>query len=553
MKILSFVYGEHCSGLSVFVDSRPIISYEEERFSRIKTSTDFQQLFFRIPILSIAELHHKDCVDINKFDVYLFPKTHDPKALDGFYNNVGKFYKSINYPFDLVNIKNKSSFYDHHGSHCALAYYTSGFVDKKCLIVSMDALGGDYSAKYFLGENNKMKYIDGIDKSRVSFGLYYAMLTEFLGFCRLKDEGKIVGMSSHGELHDDLITMFSDSIGDIEGIKTRKNVHNDGDIFLSLYQRYFNSNGSKFYKNTYNKNCLAAAGQTAFENKICELLNNLHNLHPEYDHLCLSGGVFANVKLNKKISELPWVNDLYITPPMGDEGLTLGSCLLYNSLNNKQDVFRLDNVYFGNKFSDQEIIDTYTTDKYIEIVEHECLDIDKVANLLDDGNIIGLFQGRMEYGPRALGHRSILADATKIGTYKKLNDRLKRNDFMPFAPVVLSEYADEVFDINKGRYAAEFMTMLYDTKINWQIKIPSAIHPIDKTARIQIVHEEKNKLLYDILKSYHKVTNVPVLINTSFNVHDEPIVCWPENAMDHLVNGIVDYLIIENRLFRLKK
>jgi len=553
MKILSFTYGEHCSGLTTFLDSRPIISYQEERFTRVKTSTDFQKLFFRIPIYSISELHNKDLVDINKFDAYLFPKTHNPIYLEKFLENVGILYKNMNYPFDVDTIKDKLSFYDHHGSHCALAYYTSGFVDKKCLIVSMDALGDDYSAKYFLGENNKMKYIDGIDKSRVSFGMYYAMLTEFLGFCRLKDEGKIVGMSSHGDIHHDLITMFSEAIGDIDGIKTRKNVHNDGDVFLSVYQRFFNSNGSKFYKNPYNMNCLARAGQIAFENKICEILNNLHDLYPEYDYVCLSGGVFANVKLNKVIGELPWVKDLYITPPMGDEGLPMGACLLFNSLNNKQDVFRLNDVYFGNKFSEQEIVSTYTSDKYIDIIEHQDLDIDKVVDLLDEGHIIGLFQGKMEYGPRALGNRTILADATKVDTYKKLNDRLQRNDCMPFAPVVLEKYADEVFDINKGRYSAEFMTMLYNTRIGWQRKIPSAIHPIDKTARIQLVYEEKNKLLYDILNSYHKKTKVPVLINTSFNIHDEPIVCWPENAIDHLVNGVVDYLIIENKFFSLKK
>jgi carbamoyltransferase len=553
MRILSFTYGEHCAGLTMFNNNRSVACYEEERFTRIKTSTDFRESIFREPIYSICEMHNKDQIDINKFDAYLFPKHYNQIVYDTVLKNIFNVYRNMNYAVDEEHIRNNSSYYDHHGSHCALAYYTSGFANKKCLVVSMDGMGDDYSAKYFLGENNKMKYIDGIDKSRISFGMYYVMLTEFLGFQRLKDEGKIVGMSSHGDLHDDLVRMFDDAIGPIDNIKTRKIVNNDGDIFLSLYQRYFNSNGSRFYKGTYNLNCLAKAGQYVFEKKICEVLNNLHDLYPEYDHLCLSGGVFANVKLNKVIGELSWVKDLYITPPMGDEGLTMGSCLLYSSLNNNQDVYRLDDVYLGNKFSDKEIVDTYTTDKYIDLVEHEIVDIDVVSKLLDSGYIVGLFQGRMEYGPRALGNRSILADATKSGTYKKLNDRLKRNDFMPFAPVVLAEYADDIFDIKKARHSAEFMTMLYDTKSEWHGKIPSAIHPVDKTARIQLVYENKNKLLYDILQSYHKRTNVPVLINTSFNVHEEPIVCWPENALNHLVNGIVDYLIIENRLFRLKK
>jgi carbamoyltransferase len=300
-------------------------------------------------------------------------------------------------------------------------------------------------------------------------------------------------------------------------------------------------------------NDIAAAGQIVFENKVCELLNNLHDLYPEYDHVCLSGGIFANVKVNKRINELPWVKEVYITPPMGDEGLTLGSGLLYNSTNKKQDVFRLNDVYLGGDYNDIEIQNTIFDVKFKDKFVCEDLDVDRVAKLLDEQHIVGLFQGRMEYGPRALGNRTILADARSAEAYDKLNDRLNRNDCMPFAPVVLAEYADDIFKIEKSRYTAEFMTMLYDTRIDWHDRIPSALHPIDKTARIQLVYEEKNKLLYDILKSFYIRTSVPVLINTSFNIHEEPIVCWPENAFDHLVNGIVDYLIVENKLYSLKK
>ncbi len=124
---------------------------------------------------------------------------------------------------------------------------------------------------------------------------------------------------------------------------------------------------------------------------------------------------------------------------------------------------------------------------------------------------------------------------------------------MPFAPVVLAKYADQVFDIKKSRYTSEFMSMLYDTKPEWQNRIPAAVHPVDKTARIQLVYKEKNKLLYDILVSFYNLTGIPLLVNTSFNIHEEPIVCWPENAVQHLVNGIVDYLIIENKLYYLEK
>lgn len=548
MRILSFIYGEHCSGLSVIENGRPVYCYEEERFCRVKTSTDWRNLYFRLPIMSLYELKYKNNIDINDFDLYIFP--HLPQLPNSFEIYINEMADRCNWYLDVDKIKSRSMEYDHHGSHCALAYYTSGFVNKKCLVVSIDALGSNYSAKYYLGENNKMVYIDGLEVGRISFGAYYAMLTEFLGFQRLKDEGKIVGMSSHGKIHDSLVNIFDKSIGLIDGIKTKYMNDGDSEMFINFYSNYFKTNGSKFYKNQNTMNDIAACGQHVFENKICELLNNLHKMYPEYDHLCLSGGVFANVKLNKRINELSWVKEVYITPPMGDEGLTLGGALYVNSIKNDQDIFRLNNVYLGSEYNNNEIENTII-DKFNDVFS-EPLDVEKISKLLSDGHIVGLFQGRMEYGPRALGNRTILADASKSDTYNKLNSRLHRNDCMPFAPVVLAEHANKVFKVDKSLYTAEFMTMLYDTHSEWHDRIPAALHPIDKTARIQLVYEDKNKLLYDILQSFYNRTNIPVLINTSFNVHEEPIVCWPENALEHLKNGIVDYLIIEDRLYYYK-
>ncbi len=547
MKILSFVYGEHCCGLAVIENGRPKYCYEEERFTRVKTSTDWRNLYFRFPIMSLYEMQYKNRDDINSFDLYLFPKV-DGTEKDTFEYFFTDVVPRCNWHIDVDRMRSKSVCYDHHDAHCALAYYTSGFVDTKCLVVSIDALGCNYSAKYYIGENNRMTYIDGIEAGRVSFGMYYAMLTEFLGFQRLKDEGKIVGMSSHGGILDTDYKLFGDTIGPLDGIKTRMLPNKfDGNMFLDFYVPFFKMFGSTFYKSRDSMNNLAAAGQLVFEDKVCELLNNLHKLYPDCEHLCLSGGIFANVKLNKRINELPWVREVYITPPMGDEGLPLGAGLLHNK---EQSVFRLNDVYFGSGYSQQEI-DASVRDKYSD-VECEDLDVNVVGKLLSAGHIVGLFQGRMEYGPRALGNRTILADPSKSDTYNKLNGRLHRNDCMPFAPVVLAEYAKNIFKIDKSEYAAEFMTMLYDTHEEWHNKIPAALHPIDKTARIQLVYEDKNKLLYDIIKAFYLRTSIPVLVNTSFNVHEEPIVCWPENALEHLKNGIVDYLIIENKLYYYK-
>ena len=149
-------------------------------------------------------------------------------------------------------------------------------------------------------------------------------------------------------------------------------------------------------------------------------------------------------------------------------------------------------------------------------------------------------------------NRSIIADPSVPGTYKKVNDRLQRNDNMPFAPVVLDTYADSVFNVTKSRYTAEFMALLYDTHVEWHDKIPAVVHPVDKTARIQIVTPISNNKFYNLLTKFHAVTQIPVLLNTSFNVHGEPIVCHPKEAFVHLDNEIVDILVINNKVYTKK-
>jgi carbamoyltransferase len=172
-----------------------------------------------------------------------------------------------------------------------------------------------------------------------------------------------------------------------------------------------------------------------------------------------------------------------------------------------------------------------------------------VVNLLLDKKIVGLYQGRSESGPRALGNRSIICDCTHPETYQILNGRLQRNDYMPFAPVVLDEDVDRIFHLNKSRYACEFMTILVDTKDEWRDKIPTVVHPVDKTARIQIVTDKSNPLLHAILKKYKEITGVGILVNTSFNVHNEPIVEFPHEAFNHLRNRVVDFLVTPYAMF----
>jgi carbamoyltransferase len=200
-------------------------------------------------------------------------------------------------------------------------------------------------------------------------------------------------------------------------------------------------------------------------------------------------------------------------------------------------------VFLGTEYTRDEIFacsDGFKKDPFY---------LNVVVNLLLDKKIVGLYQGRSESGPRALGNRSIICDCTHPDTYEKLNGKLQRNDYMPFAPAVLDEDVDRIFHLDKSKYSCEFMTILVDTKPEWRDKIPTVVHPIDKTARIQIVTDKSNPLLHAILKKYKEITGVGILVNTSFNVHNEPIVEKPQEAFNHLKNGVIDFLVTPYAMF----
>ena len=533
IKILGIQGGSHSCGLAGVEDGKILFSFEEERFNRIRTYKDFHDDWFRYPLLSKNNLY-KVNFDYTQVDY-----------ITGFQNSdiIKTMWESMNMgPFP----EHKYRKINHHEAHCTLAYYCSGFKDD-ALVISIDASGETHSNKVYLGSKGDLTYIDGIDLSYKSLGHYYAMLTEFLGFKRLKDEGKVVGIASHGNFIKEIYDVFNECIV-IDGIKTDKDNSNipSGGVYEDFYNIWFKKFGSEFTANL--KNDIAYNGQLVFEEKIIEIFNNLHKKHPNIKKVALAGGVFANVKLNKKINELEWVDEVFIAPPMGDEGLSLGCALAtYKSLNPNFMPFKLNNIFLGTEYSDEEF--EFDKNKFNKRPYNK----EQLAYDLKEGKIVGWFQGRYEHGPRALCNRSIIADPSIPGTYKKVNDRLQRNDFMPFAPVVIDKYANKVFNVTKSTYTAEFMTMLYDTRKEWQDKIPAVVHPIDKTARIQIVTENNNPKFYELINKFNDITNIPVLMNTSFNIHGEPIVCHPEEGFVHLGNNIVDILVINDYIYTKNK
>ena len=283
--------------------------------------------------------------------------------------------------------------------------------------------------------------------------------------------------------------------------------------------------------------------QKITEDLFLKFLEDLHVRFPDYKKICFSGGLFANVKLNQKINNLNWVEEIYIMPPMGDEGLSLGACILKSvQLGEISKPFKLDNVFFGKDYSNEYILESLKNYNF-KVTNYEPK---KIAEDLNNGEIIGWFQNKFEYGPRSLGARSILVRPTDISTHKELNSRLKRHDTMPFAPIVLDDYFDEIFENPKSKYAAEFMTICYNTKEEWIEKIPAVIQKSDKTARPQLVNKNSNPKFWEILNEYKLLSNIPVLLNTSFNSHNEPIIDKPEHAFESLKNKIIDKLVIND-------
>ena len=534
MRILGLSAGSHSCGISLIEDGKIIFSLEEERHTRVKVYKDFYGDYFRYPQQSIIEAINKFNLDTDSID---YITSYYPK------HEVKMFWESMNLG---VFPEQKFIFVDHHDSHAATAYYMSGF-DEDTLVVTMDASGGQYSAKYFIGSDSHLEYIDGLDLTRKSFGHYYAMLTEFLGFKRLKDEGKVVGMAAHGR-HDIISYQAFNECIKIEGVHTDRDQSDVlfGQVYVDFYTKYYKTLGSKVFFGT--KADLAYTGQLVFEEKILQVFNNLHNMYPNVKKVAVAGGVFANVKLNKRINELYWVDEMFVAPPMGDEGCPLGCTLMVHKMFTPDfKPFRLDNMFMGTSYTDAEVGEHYWDQNKFS---REIFTPELAAKYLAEGKIMGVFNGRYEHGPRALGNRSIIGEVTNPDTYDKINNKLQRNDFMPFAPAVMEEHADTIFNVTKSRYTAEFMTMLYDTRPEWADRIPTVVHPKDKTARIQIVTKTSNPTFYKILDEYNKITGVPVLLNTSFNVHEEPIVCHPNEAFNHLENDVVDLLIINNFIYK---
>ena len=525
-SIYSFFAGSHSATSALVVDGEIKYVIEEERLTRIKAGDGYESF----PDLSSSKIVDLSGLQIKDADhrimVEPVPDLYADELTNGRYERVS-----------------------HHDSHCYGAYFTSG-MDGKVMTISYDG-GGDKSVmKIYLCEDGKMTLFKSMDFS--TFG----SISHLWGFSTMhmmgwddyggpiwkicKDEGKLMGMAADGHYDQNIINMLKTVIT-YKDLKFSPSYTAGKTKFLVDSLRVMGYFNSKENREIFSYNL-----QYYTNDMFIRFMNDLHKLHPEYRKFAFSGGLFANVKLNQQINELDFVDEIYVYPAMGDEGLPLGACIKKAvELGEITKPIKLQNMFFGIGYSDEEV-DEFSK-KYK--LKKEKYDSKVIAQDLDNGKIIGWYQDRFEHGPRALGARSILVKPTEIKTHKLLNERLRRYEIMPFAPIVMDEYFDEIFYPSKSKYSAEFMTVCYSTRESWIKKIPAVIQKSDKSARPQIVVKNKNEKFWGILNEYNKISGIPVLLNTSFNSHNEPIIDSPNQAFDTLEKGIVDKLVIGNYVY----
>ncbi|MBU1201221.1 MAG: hypothetical protein KKA51_01860 [Nanoarchaeota archaeon] len=502
-----------------------LFALNEERVSRKKLTSKYPKLS-----KEITELHFKKKAKIitagyfNHFGIS--ENLYQAYYSDNFFSFIPKKEIFLEIARKGIILLSKLLFrnrVEHHLCHAASAYYTSGL--KKSLIITMDAYGDGHSTTVSVGTNNKIKFLEkhvwGCSPAQL-----YARITEYLGFKSHRHEGKVTGLAAYGN-PEKTIRVFRKLLWfDKKKIESAR--------FLI---RGYNKERFDELLGSFSREDIAAGLQKRCEEVTCKFISFWVEKTNIKD-ICLSGGLFANVKINQRIHELPNVNSVYVFPHMGDGGLAIGAALAYT----KPMPTKLETIYLGPEYSDEETKKELDKNK-LKYEKFENIE-EEIAKLLAKGKVVARFNEKMEYGPRALGNRSILYQTTDKTVNDWLNKKLKRTEFMPFAPATLWEHKEECYENTKGaEHTAKYMTITFNCTEQMKKQSPGVVH-IDGTARPQLVTKEDNKSFHKIIKEYHKITNIPSIINTSFNIHEEPIVMSPKDAINAYKESKLDNLAI---------
>jgi len=553
----------HDSAAAVLKDGNVIAAVEEERFSRIKFDDGFPKRSINW-CLKEAGINAESIDSVAFYDkpVLKFERLLDnyiavaPRGLFSFLDVIPKWIHKRLWVKNEINkhlngFKGEIIFPEHHMSHAAHTFFTSPF--DEAAILTVDGVGEWSTTTFGTGKDTSINLINDIRWPH-SVGLFYSAFTYFLGFKVNEGEYKLMGLSSYGKpKYYDMI------LNEIIDVKNDGSMHLNMKYFAFTYDKYMtNQNFSDLFGIPPRKHDekveqihydIGASAQLVLEDILLKMVNHVHS-KTKMKNLCLGGGVALNGVANYRILKEGPFENLHIPPSPGDAGSAVGSAqyLYYCHAKNKRIIQKSteqikNNIYVGPEYSNDEIKKFLDKNKIsYEFLEREKL-LKNTAKLISDGKIVGWYQGKMEWGPRALGNRSILADPRDEKMKDLLNEKIKhRESFRPFAPSILEEYVSEYFDIDRP---SPYMVLV--ANIKKPDKIPAVTH-VDGTGRLQSVSKQVSPLYYDLINEFYKITSVPVIINTSMNVMGEPIVNTPEQAYNMILKTDMDYIVVGSYL-----
>lgn len=552
----------HDSAAAILKDDKVIAAVEEERFSRKKFDDGFPKMAINY-CLKEAGIEPNQINTIAFYDkgILKFERLLDnyiavaPRGLRSFLDVIPKWIHKRLWIKDeikkhLQEFNGKIIFPEHHMSHASYAFFTSPFKD--AAILTVDGVGEWTTTSFGSAHDTEITLTNDLRWPH-SVGLLYSAFTYFLGFQVNEGEYKLMGLSSYGKpKYYDLI------LENLVDLKTDGSIHLNMKYFAFTYdkvmtnQRFAELFGiqprkedSKIEQIHFD---IGASIQLVLEEIILRMANFIYK-KTGLENLCYGGGVALNGVANNRLRCEGPFNEIYIPPSPGDAGSAVGCAqysyfsFLKNSRNieNNEGTRITNNVYIGPSHSNEEI-EAFLKSKNIPFQFYEKQELlQKTAQLISEQNVVGWYQGRMEWGPRALGNRSILADPRNENMKDILNEKIKhRESFRPFAPSILEEYVSDYFDID---IPSPYMLLV--TKVKKPDKIPAVTH-VDGTGRLQTVSKESNALYYELISEFFKISDIPVVINTSMNVRGEPIVNTPEEAYSMLLKTDMDHIVLKN-------
>ncbi|MBS1258282.1 MAG: Decarbamoylnovobiocin carbamoyltransferase [Candidatus Scalindua arabica] len=588
MNILGISAFYHDSAACLVRDGEIIAAAQEERFTRKKHDFNFPtnavEYCLKEAVISAEELDYVGFYDKSfiKFERILYSYlAYAPVGIKSFFKSIPLWIKQKLFIRDIIKkelgYKGKVLFPEHHESHASSAFYPSPF--SEAAILTVDAVGEWTTTSYGIGEGNNITITSELMFPH-SLGLLYSAFTYYNGFKVNSAEYKVMGLAPYGE--PKYVDIILDKLIDLK---------EDGSFKLNM--KYFNyCTGLTMTNNRFNKLFggpprkseskitqremdMARSIQVVTEEIVSRMANHVYK-ETGKKNLCLAGGVALNCVSNGRLLREGPFENLWIQPAAGDAGSALGAALLiwykYLENNRKLDEARVSQKtsYLGNSYTDKEIEDFLKKDE-IPFEKLSTVEIpSRIAELVAGENVIGWFEGRMEFGPRSLGSRSIIGDPRSKEMQSVMNLKIKyRESFRPFAPTVLREHVSDYFDID---CESPYMLLVANIKDEKRVKMSNeeeklfgleklkvarsdvpAITHVDYSARLQTVTKEDNPLFYGVIEEFYKKTGCPMIVNTSFNVRGEPIVCRPEEAYKCFMRTGMDYLIIGSYLLDKKK